>query len=538
MPPSRFWRETWCGVRAFAIFSEYTFMIDLTMTAAASAWKEAKALIDLAVPTVLVQLGATIPPALTASYVGRHLGAAHFDGFALASVTGNLLTLSLLQGLYTACDTLMPQAFGVGNFRELGLIAIRGFAGSLMILIPVNSVLLLCMEDLLVALGQDPVPAAYAAQWYRIYVISLPMYALYNVIWKFLSAQGIMIPLVFTALLSTCVVLPLSLETLVPSIGFVGSAISIVLYQTSEIAMLACYLAWKRPHHEGTWPGLQAWPEALAPKPFRAYLRLAGGGILASSEWWYWELVTFLIGTLGVIPLSVHTVPTQVIMVSFMLPIGIGIALSIRLGLTLPHSITRAKRLVVGCFLVSTLIFAAFSILMFTYREAIFRVFVSDEDVLAGCDRIWWKVTVYFFSIGVFGINCGIATGLGMQWTLGVVNTFFLWVIGLPALSYFAIVRGGGVDTAWALIYPPYILINIVLMVAFYLADWRKIQTDIRKREGVGELMEAVVGHHHLPYYGSVNERSRLLSITSADAATLEEMQRWDSMQWDVSRES
>jgi MATE family multidrug resistance protein len=509
------------------------------MAAASSAWKEAKALINLAVPTVLVQLGATVPPVLTASYVGRHLGAAHLDGFALASVTGNLLTLSVLQGLYTACDTLMPQAFGMGNYRELGLIAIRGFAGSLMILVPINTFLLLCMEDLLVVLGQNPVPAAYAAQWYRIYVFSLPMYALYNVTWKFLSAQGIMAPLVFTALLSNCVVLPLSLEILVPSIGFVGSALSIVIYQTSEISMLAFYLVWKRPHHEATWPGLRAWPEALARKPFRAYLRLAGGGILASSEWWYWELVTFLIGTLGVVPLSVHTVPTQVIMVSFMLPIGIGIALSIRLGLTLVHSITRAKRLVLGCFLVSTLIFAAFSILMFTFRKAIFRIFVSDEEVLLGCDRIWWKVTVYNFSIGAFGINCGVATALGMQWTLGVVNTFFLWVIGLPALYYYTIVRGGGVDAAWALIYPPYILINIVLMMAFYLADWRKIQTDIRKREGVEELMqmEAVVGHHHLPYYGSVNERSRLLSITSADASTQEEMQRWDSRQWDVSDE-
>jgi hypothetical protein len=64
-----------------------------------TAWTEAGLLVNLAIPTVLVLVGSVIPSAMTASYIGyigRQLGPIYLDGFTLASLTGNLLTLSLL----------------------------------------------------------------------------------------------------------------------------------------------------------------------------------------------------------------------------------------------------------------------------------------------------------------------------------------------------------------------------------------------------------------------------------------------------------
>jgi len=351
----------------------------------AAAWTEARLLVNLAIPTVLVQLGATVPPAMTASYIGRHLGAVYLDGFTLASLTGNLLTLSLLQGLYSASDTLSPQAFGAGNYKEVGLLAIRGFVGSLLLIVPINLVLARFMKAILTWVGQDEETSALAAEWYRVYMFGLPFYALYNVAWKFLSAQEIMTPLV-VVLVGTCgIVLPLALDRLVPWLGFIGSAFAILIYQASQAGFLLLYLAYKRPHNPMTWPGLQFWREALAWKQFAAYMRLGAGGMLAASEWWYWEVLCLLIGTLGVLPLSVHTVPTQVLTVSFMMPVGIGIALSIRLGATLPRNVKRAQQLVVGCVLVSTILFAIMSIIMWTCRESIFRIFSTEQEVLEVC---------------------------------------------------------------------------------------------------------------------------------------------------------
>jgi MATE family multidrug resistance protein len=503
-------------------------------------------------------MGSVIPSAMTASYIGRQLGPIYLDGFTLASLTGNLLTLSLLTGLFSASETLSPQAFGAGNYKEVGLLAIRGFVGSFFLMIPINIVLIPYMQDILVWAGQDEVTSGLAARWYRIYVYSIPFHALYDVTWTFLSSQEVMTPLL-VVMVGTCgVILPTALTILVKCMGFLGSAVALVVYQASQAGLLIVYLVYYQPHHPLTWPGLHLWREALAFQPIMNYMRLGVGGMLANSvcvyvheyagplslsfihmylsllsllsslslslslslkEWWYWEVLSLFVGTLGVLPLSVHVIPTQVLTVCFMIPLGIGIALSIRLGATLPRNVKRAQQLVLGCTLVSTALFTIMAILMFMGRNFIFRLFTTEPNVLDGCERIWWKVVVYFFVLAVFGINMGIATGLGMQWTLGIVTLIFLWIVGLPAIYYFALLRGGGLETAWTLIYPPYIFINAVLVVAFCLADWHAIGAAIRKREGMSDQflherdIETSVSDDGPKFGPIISERRRLLSF-------------------------
>jgi hypothetical protein len=80
----------------------------------------------------------------------------------------------------------------------------------------------------------------------------------------------------------------------------------------------------------------------------------------------------------------------------------------------------------------------------------------------------------------MFGINLGIATGLGMQWTLGIVTVVFLWVLGFP-LAWYSAQRSMrqpheseenvGVDAllaAWQWVNPPYVAINATLVIWFF----------------------------------------------------------------------
>jgi hypothetical protein len=53
----------------------------------------------------------------------------------------------------------------------------------------------------------------------------------------------------------------------------------------------------------------------------------AGGTLVANSEWIYWEVIGLMSGVLGVLPLSVHTILTQVCMFLFMILWDIGVAL-------------------------------------------------------------------------------------------------------------------------------------------------------------------------------------------------------------------
>ena len=236
------------------------------------ALQEAKKLIQLAIPTVAIQMGAVLPPLLITSFIGRTYGSVHLDGFLLASLTGNLFTLSLLQGLFSAADTLSPQAFGANNEREVGLIAMRGFLGSLMVMIPINVVLVTHMGPILEFVGIDPEVSHYAWQWYRIYAVSLPFYALFQVTWKFLSAQSVMLPCVVAVGVSSVVVLPVALVVWTYLLGYFGAAWALVTFQATEAVLLLGFVWWKQPHRPETWPGLACWRDALEKRRFWSYI--------------------------------------------------------------------------------------------------------------------------------------------------------------------------------------------------------------------------------------------------------------------------
>jgi multidrug resistance protein, MATE family len=506
-------------------------------------WKqEVRLLLELAGPTVLINFGGFFPNFLIASYVGRTYGSISLDGFTLAILTGNLCTLSLLEGLYSAADTLSPQAFGAGNYREVGLIAIRGYLASLLVLAPMNLVLVFFFGNIMVVVGEDAQVARVAHQWYRVYCVAYPFYALYKVTVKFLSAQHVMKPLIWNSVLCCGIVLPLVLTIDTHLFGFMGTAIAVDMYLMAQAVLLLCLVKWNnhRPPEKSSssssvslvatpscWPGL-SWEllrDAMQWEPFRLYFTLGVGGMLATSEWIYWEIASLLIGTMGVLPLSVHTVPNQVLFLGCMIPFGIGTALAVRLGIVLPRSVKQAQHLTLGSLIGSAVVLGLITLWMYVDRARVFAIFTSEPEVLAGCERVWWKVCVLLLNLGLFGVNTGVATGLGMQWLFGGVTLICLWVVSLPGIYYFAIVKGGGLDVAYTWIFTPYVFMNIYLAYHFWSMDWHKIQIDIRIREGMDDHRDddgdddsdvLVVGEEELvptrTNGGLANESTSLLS--------------------------
>jgi len=345
---------------------------------------ECLCLLSLTVPTVVVQLSGTLPPAATASWVGRRLGTTSLDGFSLGIIATNIVCLAVLQGLLSASDTLSSQAYGAGNKREVGLVAMRSVFLGWMASIPLNVSAALVMQPVLVALGEDPGVSALAARWFRAYcLIMTPFYVVFRSVWKFLQAQSVMVPLVAVTVVCCVIVLPATLSVLVPTMGFIGSALAMTIFQVVQAAMLILVLRWRVPHDPETWPGLCAWREVLCDRrAMKTYLSLGLGGILASTEWWYWEVLSGLVGTFGVVPLSVHTVPNQVIAVCFMVPLGAGIALSARLGNIISVDAVLAKRMVMWCYAVGLTAMVLMAIALYVFQNAIVALFTNDPEVV------------------------------------------------------------------------------------------------------------------------------------------------------------
>lgn len=450
---------------------------------------EIRLFLELAVPNTLLDFGMTVSPLLTACYVGLKFGPTYLSAFTLANLTGNLSTFSVLMGLFSAADTLSPQAFGKEDFQEVGFIAMRGVVVSLCLLIPVNILLATYLEDILLALGQDAEASYHATQWYRIFVWALPFFVVFSATWKFLAAQHVMRPLLVVAFFSCLVILPVSLQVFTTYMGFLGSAVAYVVFVASQSTLLIAYIAWNHPHAQGTWPGLHTWREALQYQPTLDYLHLGLGGLLAQSEWVYWEVMGIIIGKLGVTQLSAHTIPSQVTMLMCMAPYAFGLALTIRMGITLPYSVKQTERIVIAATIGTCIMFGFVCIAMYLNADWIIGRFTNDEEVMALAHSVWWKVCLYNFNVVIYSMMTGIATGLGMQWTLGAVNFFYVWLCGVPITYYYAVAKGGGLSSAWTWINAPYSCINVTLFAIFCVYDWQDVQDKI----------------HEDPYYDDVS---------------------------------
>ena len=459
-------------------------------------WKQVHRLFQLALPTIVVQLSFVIPPFLAASYVGRTYGDVALDGYTLAWGAGNLSTLSLLQGIFNACDTLGPRAHGADQFRQVGLVALRGFMASLLVIVPVNTVLLFSLNNILMSLDQDPEAVASACHFYPYYATSFPFYALYEILWKFLSAQNVLAPMVLSTLVCTSIVLPLGLHFFISFFGFAGAAMAITFFYIVECSFVILWLYVYQPHNPDTWPGLKSIPEALEWKPFLKFLFLGTGGMLAYLEWVYWEVLTVMIGTFGVLPLSAHTVPRQFTDIGYVIPLGMAIALAIRLGSTLSQAdAPSAQALAKGMYSLSVVVFGLASISMYLFQDHIVHMFTTDPTVVTMCEEIWFHSCLYFFFFCLFGISSGIAIGLGMQFTFGIVSTVSMWFIGMPSTYYFAIVRKGGLVALWSCTWPPYLLTNLTMLLTFTFQDWGKIARAIQqqnKAEGINKKFHDV----------------------------------------------
>ena len=454
------------------------------------------------------QAGLFLPQFLTASYVGTTLGVENLDGFTLGNLMSNLMTLSVLQGLFTANDTLNPQAFGAGNYKEVGLLAIRGFVVCTLSILPSNVILFFFMDPILVFLKQNPITSELATRYYRVLMIGLPFYILYTMQWKFLAAQEIMKPLLIVTII-TCGLMPLLLHLCVSWFGFLGSALSLVVYLALQSLLVLLYLVVLKPHHPETWSGLKI-KEALEWNSVKPYLVLASGGLLASCERWFWEILSLVIGSFGVIPLSIHTIPTQLLTMIVMLPVGVGLALSVRIGATISHDVKRAKDLTFWCSVFITVLISFMTAGLWVFRKPLILMFSSDPLVVEvsgfesqcvncrshandcffvvfvqGAMRLWWQVCVYLMLVSFFYFLVPAISGLGMQWTVGIIIMVTLWILTTPAVVYFAIVRGGGLYAAWACLWPPYIAMVVVLVYKVVVFDWEGFSQAVRVREGL-----------------------------------------------------
>jgi MATE family multidrug resistance protein len=447
-------------------------------------WEEMKLLLEIAAPAVVAQFSVLFIFPQTASTVGLTLGTEALAGFSLGSLVGNLTVVSVMTGALTAADILMPRAWGAKNYEEMGILAIRSvIICGFFLLIPVIP-LFTSTEWIFDRMGQDRDASYLASQWIRVFLIGVPPVLLFRVAQSFLNSQNHVYPMVFASVVASYLVHPTLLKILVPTMGENGSALAISLTQWVMTGLLFLYLRFRPVEKPETWPRFSraVLSEALRPKPLLEFISLSLGGVISLSEWWLWETVCFIVGTFGVVPLVVHSIAYNLVPLLFMPTLGIQIGLTVRMGQIIAYDIVKAKLLAMWCMFFTVIFGAILATSLYIFRIDIAMLFTDDVEVVDGCKEIWGKLSCYIFILHIFGINSAILRVLGLQWRMAITIFSFLWFVVLPAIIYFAVHRGGGLDAVWTILPIFYSILQVLLALLYLTADWESIGREIHDR--------------------------------------------------------
>lgn len=206
--------------------------------------------------------------------------------------------------------------------------------------------------------------------------------------------------------------------------------------------------------------------------------------MLSMSEWWFWEVVACVAGLMGTEALAAHSIAYALVPCLVMVPLGVSIAISVRVGTLLGEGeAAKAKAvaslgLAAGMFLVCT-----YALMVFSCPEHIINQFApvdKSREVHALTRSIWNWVSCFLLLDGLMILQSGVLRGLGLQLRMSIATFLALWAIGLPAAWLVAITHRGGVLGLWQVLVPSYIVLNVFLALSYLSVDWGKLAGDIK----------------------------------------------------------
>mmetsp|Transcript_46893 Transcript_46893/g.114380 ORF Transcript_46893/g.114380 Transcript_46893/m.114380 type:complete len:538 (+) Transcript_46893:469-2082(+) len=463
-------------------------------------WKEARLLAEISAPAVLTQCAVFLLFPITASTVGLLLGTDALAGFSLGSLTANLTIQSILTGSLTAADTLLPRLFSTQHYQEMSIVVIRSaIVCAVLLIIPIIP-LWTSMEKFFDLLGQDPTASHLAVEWIRAFLLGVPALAGFKVLQSFLNSQHRPWPMAISSIVA-CILLPVWLRLLIPTLAERGSALAIALSQWVMLLVTLIYLKWNYPqsYEPASWTGIsiQTLRKALRSAPMKEYLSLSLGGVVSLSEWWFWEITCFIVGSFGVVPLCCHTIVYQLVPLLFMPTLGLSVGLTVRMGNVLAHNVHAAKMMALYSLIFNTIFGALLVTALFHFRVQIILLFTEDEQVVEQCMAIWPKVCIDVWILHPYGVSCAILRALGKQWRMAAAIFGSLYVCALPCLFHFAVHKEGGIDAVWTILPIFYGVMQILLAACYVFEDWAVIGEKIRGK--------------------SIFEKSRGFAVSSSD---------------------
>lgn len=411
---------------------------------------ELRALAALAIPAVVTQVGSMLMGVVDTLMVAR-VGTDALAAITIANVGASLL-LYCSMGLLFGLDPIVSQAHGAGN----GARAARALQSGLGLAVAISLPIILLYgsaEWFLLRLGQEAGLAALAGDYLGVQMLGIPALQMYIALRQYLQGRTLVWPAVWAMLWANGLNVVANWVLIFghwgfPAMGLRGAGIATNAVRIALLLLLAVWV-WRGRLLRGAWVpwSLDAFrPRQLRPilaygVPVWLQMLLEIGAFSGSS---------LLVGLLGVPSLAAHAVALNLASLAFMVPLGVSIAASTRVGNLYGAGDHAGVQLACRVGLCAGAAVMALSAASFIALPAFLTsLYTADPTVVALCLVLLPIAGAFQLFDGTQVVACGILRGLGRTRPAAVANALGYWVVGLPFGVWLAFSRDLGVVGIW-----------------------------------------------------------------------------------------
>ena len=367
------------------------------------------------------------------------LMAGRLDAVALGAVAvGSSVWASIMlfaTGVLMVLAPSIAQAEGAGEHHRVAPLTRQTFWVSLglavlAVLVAAN------LRPVLELLRVDPVIVAPAAAYLRALCWGVPAWAVYMVLRNMSEGLGATRPTLYFGLVGLAVNVPADYVLMygklgLPALGAEGCGFATAAVWWCQLLGLATYVA-RHPRYRH----LELFSRLERPdrEAIGRILRLGMPvGVMWLMEVSMFTMVALLIGTMGTLMVAGHQVTINFAAFTFMVPLGLSMATSVRVGNAAgrrdPEGVRLAARAGYALALCSQSLSAA---LMLLVPAWIAGLYTDDPEVVAIAVRLLFFAAIFQLSDGVQVSSAGILRGLNDTRVPMLITLVAYWLVGLP----------------------------------------------------------------------------------------------------------
>jgi MATE family multidrug resistance protein len=449
---------------------------------------EAGATFVLALPLVVGQVLTILMNVVDTMLAGR-LGTRVLAAVAMGYQVWVLVILVVI-GVMMAVPPSVAQLDGAGRRDEVGAL----YRQSLWLALALGTVLLLGVRFggawLLEVAGVAPAIVPDALAFLNAIAWGAPALALFFAAKGFSEGLLLTRPAMYFSALGLVLLAPLAWALMygrlgLPAFGAEGAGIAHAAVLWVEALAFMVYVG-RRRHYAALRPYARFDPPGLA--ALGGLLRLGVPmGVSIFMEGSLFVATALLVGSLGEVPAAAHQIAINVASVAFMLPLGIAMATTVRVGNAVGRRDVEGVAWAVRAAMVLVLATQVFSlVLMLGFGRPIARAYTDDEAVIGMATALLLLAGVFQLPDGVQALYNGALRGLKDTLLPAIITTLSYWGVGLSGAVWIGLVRDGGPQGFW-------IGLIMGLSAAALLLGWRYTRLSRRLRAaGIpAELAEA-----------------------------------------------